>query len=151
MGKHSNVSFSTEQRLGENIVLRSMECLTSSAGPHWSQQHSSNRCAQQCKCTIIGNKQLQKRNVAFLNGAHQAKKQCDFGSCQLEQQQGGLHIASSKSCKPKRCSWCWNKVERKCIQEKHPNQFHCCNQNMGFVNRMDQRVGNYRIGIRMKK
>ena len=30
------------------------------------------------KCTITGDKQLQKKNVATLNSAHQAKKQCNF-------------------------------------------------------------------------
>ena len=43
------------------------------------------------------------------------------------------------------------KVERKYIQEQQPNKIHCCNQNVGFVNRMDQSVANYRIGIQMKK
>ena len=36
-----------------------------------------------------------------------------------------------------RFSWSWNKVER--------------TTTMGFVNRMDQSVGSYRIGIRVKK
>ena len=31
------------------------------------------------------------------------------------------------------------------------NQFQCYNQNMGFVNSIDQSVVNYSIGIRMKK
>ena len=62
-----------------------------------------------------------------------------------------VYVASSKSCEFKRFSWCWNKVNRKYIQEQLPTQFHCYNQNMGFVNRMDQSVANCRIGIRMKK
>ena len=62
-----------------------------------------------------------KRNVT--SSAHQAKKQCNFDSGWLERQQGGLH--------------------RKYIQEHQPNQFHCYNQNMGFVNRMDQKVAKY--------
>ena len=37
---------------------------------------------------------------------------------------------------------------KKYIQEQQPKQFHCYNQNMGFVNRMEQWPG---IGIRMKK
>ena len=41
--------------------------------------------------------------------------------------------------------------ERKYIQEQQPNQIHCYNQNMGFVNRMDQSVANYKTGIQMKK
>ena len=41
--------------------------------------------------------------------------------------------------------------ERNYIQEQQPNQIHCYNQNMGFVDRMDQSVASYRIGIQMKK
>ena len=37
------------------------------------------------------------------------------------------------------------------IQEQQPNQFHCSNQNLGFVKIMDQNVAKHRIGIRMKK
>ena len=37
------------------------------------------------------------------------------------------------------------------IQEQQPNQIHGYIQNMGFVNRMDQSMANYRIGIQMKK
>ena len=48
-----------------------------------------------------------------------------------------VYIASSESCEPKRFVRCWNKVERKYIQEQQPNQFHCYNQNMDFVSRMD--------------
>ena len=55
-----------------------------------------------------------------------------------------VYIASSESCEPKRFVRCWNKVEKKYIQEKQPNQFHCYNQSMGFFNRMDQNM------IRMK-
>ena len=61
-----------------------------------------------------------------------------------------IYIASSESCEPKRFSRCWNKVERKYIQEQQPNQFQCFNQIMGFINRMDQSVTNYRIGIPIK-
>ena len=39
-----------------------------------------------------------------------------------------VYIASSESCEPKRFVRCWNKVERKHIQEQH--HFHCYNQNM---------------------
>ena len=62
-----------------------------------------------------------------------------------------IYIASSESYEPKKFVWCWNKVERKYIEEQQPNQFHCYNQNMGFANRMDQNVAKYRIGIQMKK
>ena len=42
-------------------------------------------------------------------------------------------------------------VGTKYIQEQQPIQFQCCNQNMGFVNIVDQNVAKYRICIRMKK
>ena len=35
-------------------------------------------------------------------------------------------------------------TERKNIQEQQPNRFHSCNQNMGFVNKMDHNLANYR-------
>ena len=31
-----------------------------------------------------------------------------------------IYIASSESCKPKRFVWCWNKVEKRYIQEQQP-------------------------------
>ena len=60
-------------------------------------------------------------------------------------------IASYDSCEPKRFSRRCNKVERKHVQEQQPNKIHFYNQNMGFVNRMDQSVANYKIGTQMKK
>ena len=54
-----------------------------------------------------------------------------------------VYIASSESCKPKIFVQCWNKVERKYIQEQKSNKFPCYNQSMGFVNRMDQNMGMY--------
>ena len=93
------------------------------------------------KCTIVGDKQLQKRNVATLNSAYQAKKQCNFDSGWLEQQQGGLlNLVKLRGLLG---------VERKYVQEQ-PNQFCCYNQNMSFVSRRDQNVARYRSGIRMK-
>ena len=38
------------------------------------------------KCPIIGNKQLQKKNAATLNSAHQGKKHYNFDSGWLERQ-----------------------------------------------------------------
>ena len=52
-------------------------------------------------------------------------------------------MASSESCEPKRFVRCWKKIEKKNVQEQQPNRFHCYNQNMGFVNRMDQYVPKY--------
>ena len=45
----------------------------------------------------------------------------------------------------------WKKEQEQPNIQEQPNQFYCYNQNMGFVNRMDQNVAKYRIGIRMKK
>ena len=87
-------------------------------------------------------KKLHKEKESEKRGEQRAKKQNDSRA---------VYIASSKSCEPKRLVRCWNKFERKHIREQQPNQFHCCNQNMGFANRMDQNVAKYRIGIRMKK
>ena len=61
------------------------------------------------------------------------------------------YIDSSESCQLKIFVPCWNKVERKYIQEHQPNQFYCYSQNMGFVSRIDQNVVKYRNGIRIKK
>ena len=61
-----------------------------------------------------------------------------------------VYIAFSESFQPKKFVRCWDKVERKYIQEQQPNQLNCYNQNMGFVNRMDQNVAKYRISIQMK-
>ena len=96
MDKHSKVSCFTKCRLGENVVLRLIECLTSSVSSeifmdsyfttfrlltHLGVNNiqatrvlDKNRL---CKETILGDKQPQ-RNVAILNSAHQAKKQCNL-------------------------------------------------------------------------
>ena len=107
--KHSKVS--RKWRLRENVVLRLMECLTPSIRLDiFSDNYftifrllthlwvndilaapviNKNRLR---KCTLIRDKQLQKkRNVATLNSAHQAKKQCNFNSGWLERQHCDLH------------------------------------------------------------
>ena len=70
-------------------------------------------------------KELQKKNVVIFNSAHQAKKQCNFDSVWLEQQQ----VAYEHICK---------KVYA--IQEQQLNQLQCYNQSMGFVARIDYNV-----------
>ena len=50
---------------------------------------------------------------------------------------------ASQPCGPKKFVRCWNKVERKYIQEQQPNQFHFYNQKMDFVKRMDQNLAKY--------
>ena len=71
------------------------------------------------KCTIIGVKQVQKRDMVNLNNAHQAKKWSSFDSgCNNIKV---AYIASFKSSEPKRFVRHLNKVERKHIQEHQPN------------------------------
>ena len=84
------------------------------------------------KCTIIGNKQQQKKENFHFEQCTSSKKAVYLW---LEKQ-WGVYIDFSVSCKPKRLARCRNKVERKHIQEQQPSQFHCYNQNMDFVNRM---------------
>ena len=61
-----------------------------------------------------------------------------------------VYIASYESCELKWFSRCCNKVEERHIQEQQPNQIHCYIQNMGFVNRMDQSMTNYRLVSRWR-
>ena len=84
---------STKWRLVENVAQQLMECLTPSvnfeifmdnyfASFHLLTHLGVNKIraspvvnkSRLCKCTIIGKKQLQKRNVVTLNSAYQAKK-----------------------------------------------------------------------------
>ena len=110
MDKHFKVSSSSKLKLGENVALRLMESLTPSAGfgifmdNYFTSsclltRHSvSNMQATRVlnknslrKCTIIGDKQLQKKkNLNALNSTHQAEKQCNFDSGLFERQQCGL-------------------------------------------------------------
>ena len=52
------------------------------------------------KCTIIGNKQLQKRNVTSLNSAADAKQKCCVTCVAGQNDRRALYIASSESCWP---------------------------------------------------
>ena len=61
-----------------------------------------------------------------------------------------VYIASYESCELKWFSRCCNKVEERHIQEQQPNQIHCYIQNMGFVNRMDHSMTNYRLVSRWR-
>ena len=91
-------------------VLRLMECLTPTASfnifvdAHFTFFHLLTQLGfnniratgvlnkmRLCKCTITGEKQLQKRNVVTLNISHSAKMQCIFDNGWLERQHGGLH------------------------------------------------------------
>ena len=95
MGKHFKISSSFKWRLGENVILRLMKCLTSTVtfdifmGNYFTSFRlltyiginniqvtgvpNKNRLH---KYSIIGDQQLQRKsNVATLNSAFQAKNQ----------------------------------------------------------------------------
>ena len=169
--KFKQVASSAKQGLGDNVVLRLMECLTPPVSFYLFMNHyfTSFRLfvclplelttfeQEVCSTKIgyantlsSGTNSCKKRNVATLNSAaHIKQKRCE--TCVAGQNDSSeLYIASSESCQHSRNLF-WNKVERKYIQEQQPNQFHCYNQNMGFVKRMAQNVAKHRIGIRMKK
>ena len=93
MGKKYKASSSTKWRLGQNIDLRLIECLTPSFSfdifmdnyftslrllTHLGVNNSRATCVLNKnslrKFTIIGD----KRGVATWNREHQAKKQCNF-------------------------------------------------------------------------
>ena len=93
MGKHSKVSPSAIWRLGENVVLRLIECLTPSVSfdifmdnyftsfrllTHFGVNNiratrvlNENRLR---KCTIIGEKQLQKKECGHFEQRTSSKK-----------------------------------------------------------------------------
>ena len=109
--KGKQVVSSTKWKLGENVVLRLMECLTPTVSfdmfmdncltsfhllTHFGVNNiqapgvlNKNRLR---KCTSIGDKQLQKneRDHTEQRSAHLAKKQCNLCGW-LERHQGGLH------------------------------------------------------------
>ena len=161
MSKYFKVSSATKWRLEENVVLQLMECVTPSvtfdifmhnhftsfllpthAGVNNIRATSLLNKIGLSKCTIIGDNQLQKKK----------KQKWQLGTAHIKQKSGVtltvvgqndssvIYIASYKSCEPKRSVQCWNKIEKKNIQEKQPNQLHDYNQNTVFVNRMDHNV-----------
>ena len=95
MDKHSKVSSSTKWRLGESVVLRPMQFLTPTVkfdifitASHLLVSRPTfeftNFKQEVCTTTQMHYhwEQLaaKKWNVAALNSAHQAKKQCNFDS-----------------------------------------------------------------------
>ena len=93
MGKHSKVSSSTKWRIGENLVLRLMECLTRSVsfyifmdnyftsfrllthlGVNNTQATRVLNKNMLRKCTIIGDKQLQKKERDHFEKRTSSKK-----------------------------------------------------------------------------
>ena len=110
MGKQSIVSTSIKCKLGENVVLQLMECLTASVGFEISMDNYftsfrllTNLGVNNMRATRVLNKNsyanalsldissCKKRNVTTLNSAYQAKKQCNFASSWLDRQQCDLH------------------------------------------------------------
>ena len=162
MDNHSKVSSSAKFRLRENLVLQLMECLIPSvsfdifmdnyfASFRLLTHHGVNKIRATRVLNKIGHanallslgiNSCKKRNVATLNRAYQANKQCNFDSV-AQNDIIPTYIASSKSRKPKRFVRYWSKVEKIYIQLQKLNQFHCYNQDMGFVNRMDQNMAKY--------
>ena len=139
MDKHFKVSSSSKLKLGENVALRLMECLTPSAGfgifmdNYFTSsclltRHSvSNMQATRVlnknslrKCTIIGDKQLQKKRTWPLWTAHTRQKSSVTLTVVCSNDSSVVYVASSESCEPKRFVRCWNKVKRKYIQEQQP-------------------------------
>ena len=132
MGKHSNVSSSTKWRLGESVSLWLMECLSPTVSfdifldnyftsfrllTHLgvnniraTRMFSKNRLR---KCTIIGDKHLQKKQRGHFEQCKSSKKVVQLGW----NNRSAIDIASSESCEPKRFVWCCNKVEKKTIFE----------------------------------
>ena len=166
--KGKQVASFTKWGLRDNVVLRLMECLTPTVSCHLFMANyftsfrlfvclatlELTKCEQVVCSTKIGyantlssgTNSCKKRNVATLNSAaHIKQKRCE--TCVAGQNDSSeLYIASSESCQHSRNLF-WNKVERKYIQEQQPNQFHCYNQNMGFVKRMAQNVAKRKFGI----
>ena len=70
---------------------------------------------------IIGENQLQKRDVAILNGCASGKKKySNCGSDWLKRQHSGLHSVFQYS-EPKRFVRRCNKVERNYTEKQKPN------------------------------
>ena len=138
MGKHSKVSSTTKWRLGENIVLRLMVCLTPTISfdtfmdnyfisfrllTHLGANNikatrmlNKNRLHE---CTINWNKHLQKKGTWRLWTAHIKQKT----SVTLTVVGWNHSSAIYKSCESKRFVWCWNKVEKNIF--KNNNQISC--------------------------
>ena len=99
----------------------------------------------------LGTNSCKKNGTWQIWTAHIKQKSSDTLTVISLNNSRAVYIASYESCELKWFSRCCNKVEERHIQEQQPNQIHCYIQNMGFVNRMDQSMANYRIGIQMKK
>ena len=131
MGKHSKVSSSNKWRLGENFVLRLMECWTLELSfdifmdNHFTffvylptlklttfEQHvCSTKIGYVNAPSLRVNNCKKKKWMWPLWTAHiKQKKQCQM-TVLGQNNSSAIYIASSESCEPKRCARCWNKVE----------------------------------------
>ena len=101
---------STKWGLGENFVLRLMECLTATFSfdvftdnyftffvcfptleiTTFEQQVCSAKIGY-ANAVSLGTSSCKKKKKATLNSTHRAKKQSNFNSGWLEQHQGGLY------------------------------------------------------------
>ena len=73
------------------------------------------------KCTIIGGKQLQKKERYYFEQGTSSKKGSATSTMVGWNNNREVYLVSSKSSEPKRFVRSWNKVGTKYIQEKQPN------------------------------
>ena len=85
------------------------------------------------KSTVIEDKQPEKKERGHLNSGHRAKKALTVA---VSSSKRGFYISSSEFSEPMRF---------------RTTECHCYNQNICFIDRIDQNVDKYRIGIQMKK
>ena len=75
------------------------------------------------KCTIIGDKQLEKkRNVPVLTAQFKQKSSVSLTVVGLNNSRSVYNIVSSESCEPKRFVRCGKKIERTTIKSISPLQ-----------------------------
>jgi len=156
------VASKTNWGLGEIVVLRLMGCLPDNyftlfrllvlLAEHDVRATGVLNKKKLSKCQIMGDKELAKQPRGHVD----QRKSTNRGVGKITvigwNDNRAVYIASNcLSSQPSKTVRRWNKIDRKYIQVTQPNQFHCYNQGMGFVDRIDQNVAAYRIGIRMKK
>ena len=154
MGKLWNVFFLfCKWRLGKNVVLRLMECLNLSVSfdTFMDNYFTSFRLLTHLGVNNIRATQMHyhwgqadaKKGTWLLSTAHIKQKSSVTLTVVGQNNSSAIYIASPESCEPKRFVRCQNKRLKKYIQEQQPHQSLCYNQNMGFVNRMDQNLAKY--------
>ena len=165
------IASKTNWGLGEMVVLWLSECLSPNVSFHIFMdnyftsfrllallaQHNIRATGvlnkkKLSKCEIMGDKELAKKP----RGQVVQQKSTNRGVGKIFvigwNDNRTVYIASNYlPSKPSKTVRRWNKIDQKYVQVIQPYQFHCYNQGMGFVDRMDQNVAKYRIGIRMKK